>query len=92
MKNTKPVINLAAIYEVDMELCSQKESDKWHARLRRAGFKRSVCKEAYYHPTHWESGGMGFGKRGPGDTWIMNDAFMARTPEAHAWLKAREEE
>lgn len=86
-KDTTP-INPAALYDTTMEFCDARTSRNWHQRLRRAGFKRSVCGEAYYHPDHWESGGMGFGKRGPGDTWIMNDAFMCKTPEARAWLES----
>ena len=86
MKTTLPVIVPARIYDTTMEFCSEKVSRNWHARLRRHGFKRSTCGEAYYHPAHWKSAAMSFGKGDPGDTWIMNDAFKAVSDLARAEL------
>lgn len=83
-------IDLAAIYDTTMEFCSECQSRNWHARLRRRGFKRSTCGEAYYHPSHWENAAMSFGPGDPGDTWLMNDAFKAKTDDSRAWLKKEE--
>jgi hypothetical protein len=84
-----------AIYDTTLEFCTEQQSRNWHARLRRAGFKRSICKEAYYHPTHWENAAMSFvspsGKRSAGDYWIMNDAFRCKTKAAREHLKRMEE-
>ena len=58
-------------------------------RLRYRGFKLSACGYAYYHPRHWLSQGIGGRSfRGPGDYWIYEDAFKARTPQARLALKA----
>lgn len=60
-------------------------------RLRYRGLRLSPCREFYYHPMHWASGGdPGF--KSPGDTWGFSDAFTARTPEARAWLEKEEEQ
>lgn len=79
-------IDPVAIYDVTMEFVDEKTSRNWHRRLRYAGFKRSACGEAYFHPDHWENAPMSFGPGDPGDTWIMDDAFKAKTPEAKAYL------
>lgn len=90
-KKNYPKINPCAIYDVTMEFCSVKESRNWHARLRRNGFKRSICKDAYYHPDHWENAAMTFEGGDPGDTWLFNDAFRAKTPDAKRWLLIEED-
>jgi hypothetical protein len=100
-KRDKSPIDPAAIYDTTLELCDERTSRNWHARLRRHGFKRSEASEAYFHPDHWLNQSI-FGRmqakaegkkpafRGPGDTWLMQDSFKARTKAAKEWLKNRE--
>lgn len=88
MANTTS-INPAQIYDLTMEFCTRQESKNYRRRLRRRGFILSVCKEALYHPTHWKNAGMAF-PDGPGDIWLINDAFKALTPEARNWAASEE--
>lgn len=93
----KIIINLAAVYETDVLFADSKFLKNWFARLRRHGFKRSAAGEAYYHPKHWKSLGMGTvnvktGKvLDSGDYWIMQDAFRSKTLDAKVWIKSTEE-
>ena len=86
----KLIINPAALYENDhfaLGCFEDKDLHNMQRRLRRAGFKLSACKKAYFHPKHWRNKAFGFGKKDPGDTWIYEDAFKALTPEAKATLE-----
>ena len=85
-------INLAALYCTENGggcILDETAFRRFTRRLRYRGFKLSPCKEAYFHPTHWISGA-DIGFKSPGDTWLFNDAFMARTPEARAHLEEDE--
>lgn len=88
MKRDTSPIDPAAIYDTTLEFCDGRASRNWHARLRRRGFVRSPSGEAYYHPDHWKAQSIGGVKsfRGPGDHWIFNDSFKARTKAAKEWL------
>lgn len=83
MKHEK--IEECAIYDVSLVFLPERELKNWRARLRRKGFKLSKCREAYYHPKHWEND-FSFGKNDPGDFWIFSDAFKAKTEEAKNYI------
>ena len=91
MAKDTSIINPAAIHETNdggAIILDDAAFRNFTRRLRRLGFRRSPCGEAYYHPDHWFSGGdKGF--KSPGDTWLFNDAFTARTPDAKAFLQTR---
>lgn len=91
-KRTLEPINPAAIYTTNEGggfIIDEAAHRRFVRRLRYAGFKRSPCGEAYYHPQHWLTGGdRGF--KSPGDTWLFSDAFQARTKEARTYLETDE--
>jgi len=94
--NSPSPIVLTEIYDITLDFSSEEESQKWIARLLEAGFRLSICAEAYFHPTHWENASMAFtgpgGEIDPGDLWLMNDAFKCKTDEAREHMKRMEEE
>lgn len=94
----KYFIDIAGIYENDSLMLgtySPRAHRNAQAVLRRRGFKLSVCKEAYYHPDHWDTSVMSFSDDpmhpDVGDTWIINDCFKAKSDLARQWLKRQEE-
>ena len=91
-KDTTP-INEAALYDTNEGgafIIDDAAFRRFTRRLRYRGFKLSPCKEVYYHPKHWLTGGQK-GFKSPGDTWFFYDAFQARTQEAKTYLKSLEE-
>ena len=66
--------------------------------LERLGFKQAITRfdhedfiAAWYHPDHWwawkDDGKIPLGCTSPGDTWIDEWCFQAKTPEAKKWLE-----
>lgn len=86
-------IDLTRIYENDeiMSGCfTTQQLNNFKRRLRRRGFKLSLCRYAYYHPQHWLNKLMFDEKtfRGAGDHWIYEDSFKARTRAAKKALRS----